>query len=88
MKFTEIGKSKRHVKFSDVKQGQIFFLFGNAYIATEEVESNCEDINVNAVCLSGGDVGMTMWVEEDEDVTILAIEPELIYTADDVITWI
>ena len=88
MKFTEIGKSKRHAKFSDVKQGQIFFMFCNVYVATEEVVSDCEDINVNAVCLSGRDVGMTVWVEDDEDVTILAIEPEIIYTADDVVTWI
>jgi hypothetical protein len=88
MKFTEIGKSKRHAKFSDVKQGQIFFMFGNVYVATEEVVSNYEDINVNAVCLSGGSVGMTMWVEDDEEVAILAIEPEIVYTADDVVAWI
>lgn len=88
MKFTEIGKSKRHAKFSDVKQGQIFFQLGNVYIATEEVESNHEDINVNAVCLSGANAGMTMWVERDEEVAILAIEPEIVYTADDVITWL
>lgn len=87
MKFTEIGKSKRHAKFSDVKQGQIFFMFGNVYIATEEVVSNCEDINVNAVCLSGVDIGMTMWVEDDENVAILTIEPEIIYTADNVVAW-
>lgn len=88
MKFTEIGKSKRHAKFSDVKQGQIFFMLGNVYIATEEVVSNCEDININAVCLSGGNVGMTMWIEDDEDVAILSIEPEIIYTTDDVVAWI
>ena len=88
MKFTEIGKSKRHAKFSDVKQGQIFFQFGNVYIATEEVESNLEDVNVNAVCLNGANAGMTTWIEEDEEVTILAIEPEFIYTADDIIAWL
>jgi hypothetical protein len=88
MKFTETSKSKRHAKFSDVKRGQIFFLFGDVYIATEEVTSNYEDVNVNAVCLSGEEVGLTTWVEENEDVRILDIEPEFVYTADDIIVWI
>ena len=88
MKFTEKSKSKRHVKFSDVKQGQIFFWLGDTYIATEEIISNMEDVSVNAICLNGTNSGISFWFGEDEEVSILSFTPEVFYTAEEIISWI
>lgn len=89
MKFTKMGsKSKRPAKFFDVKLGQVFFWSGNAYMATEEIVSETEDVYINAICLSGANIGTAHWIKVDEDVSILFITPEILYTDDDVITWI
>lgn len=86
MKFTQTDNNKRHTRFDDVKIGQIFFCGDIAYMCT-----NCFDgeyDSANAVTLSGSGVGRLAYFEDQEEVDILTINPEINYEAGDIKSWI
>ncbi len=89
MRFQSVCNSKRHAKFRDVQRGQIFFFCGFTYMRTEEVEGGMDEyIRVNAVQLDGVDIGELVYIENEEDVSILTETVVINYNEDNVKSWI
>ena len=56
LKFVKQNKSKRHLNFGDLQQGDIFSNNGYWYIRTHELYDDCGDNIGNAIDLENGNI--------------------------------
>ena len=56
LNFIKKNKSKRHLKFGDLRQGDIFSNNGYWYIRTQELYDDCGDNIGNAIDLENGNI--------------------------------
>ena len=78
-------KSKRALKFEDLKRGDIFMgQGGNWYMKIYNIYDNCGDFEGNAVKLSDG-----CFVEFDDGETVTKLKKHIVfdYSNDDITEW-
>lgn len=77
------GKTKRHITFEDVYDGQVFFYGGCAYMRI-----NQSKVEGNAVLLNTMNQGNLESFEDDQNVVLLNACIDIEYTVDELTEWI
>ena len=77
----ETNPSKRPMTFGDIKIGDFFIYNDDLFVKTRDIEEKTYETDdwyelspdgaLNAVCLTGKDVGQPFCLEQDEEVALL-----------------